>query len=81
MELKKVICGFKFLIESNTWEKSIISLNYKAINSIFKLPMKGANVPTKDIYNEDLGRLFEGSKENHYVLDYGYVITKAFFHN
>jgi hypothetical protein len=46
--MKKIICGFKFSIESNTWEKSILSLNYKAINSIFKLPMKGANVPTKD---------------------------------
>ncbi len=43
--------------------------------------MKGANVPTKDIYSEDLERLFEGNKENHYVLDYGYVITKVFFHN
>jgi len=47
------------------------------IGRIFKLLTKGMTIFRRHTYYEEVGKYFEGGKEEHYKQDSGYIINKT----
>ncbi len=75
--VKEIICGFQDSNVGSVLHGKQISLNFVAIDKIFKLPGKGIVILIRETYNEEWVEYFEGRKDKHYKQDSTYTLAKV----
>jgi len=75
--VKEIICSFWVSNVGSVLHGKQISLNFASICNIFKLLVKGIDVLARKTYNEQWAEYFEGTKDEHYKQDLGYIFAKV----